>query len=221
MSGFPRGERGFTLIEVLVALALMALISVILIASLEIGGHTWQRVTRAATSDDEIAQAQDFLREHLRVLYPYEVAAASTGQPSFLVSDGQSLEFSSYSPASVPDGMLRFRIVRLPASGMLQVESRHDVNGLPDPLSPDWAAEPLLPQVTALSVQFLVKADGESGHWVDRWMDPVKLPQLIRIDVTFSPTDRRRWPSLYVEPRVDTPATCEFDAVSRRCRRGA
>ena len=42
-------ERGFTLIEVLVALALMALIATMLIASLELGGHSWQRVTRLAT----------------------------------------------------------------------------------------------------------------------------------------------------------------------------
>jgi hypothetical protein len=39
--------------------------------------------------------------------------------------------------------------------------------------------------------------------------------------VAFGSNDKRRWPPLYIEPRVDTPASCVFDVVSRRCRSGA
>jgi hypothetical protein len=71
-----------------------------------------------------------------------------------------------------------------------------------------------------MTVQFWLKPDEAPGRWVDRWNDATQVPRLIRIDVIFAPNDSRRWPSLYVEPRVNTPADCVFDVVSRRCRSG-
>jgi prepilin-type N-terminal cleavage/methylation domain-containing protein len=72
----PRA-RGFTLIEVLVALALMSLIGTILIESLRVAGHTWQRVTREAGNIDEITRAQDFLRQRLAAVQPPKPAGVS------------------------------------------------------------------------------------------------------------------------------------------------
>ena len=216
MSKARKQAGGFTLIEVLVCLALMAMIATILITSLQIGGHTWQRVTRTSNSSDDIAQAQRFLRQRLGSLYPYERTAGGVSQPALLVSDGASVEFSAPSPDSMRLGMRRYRIAV--DSQALTVHSRLDGGGAAFGLSLDGDAEPLLASVAGMVVQFLIKPEAGPPRWVDRWIDSSHLPLLIRIDVSFADKDSRRWPPLFVEPRVNTPATCAFDVVSRRCR---
>jgi len=214
-------HRGFTLIEVLVALALMAMIATILTTSLQICGHVWQRVTRAAANADEIAQAQEFLRRHLSTIYPYERIAADISMPEFLVSDGRSIEFSSAAPGFASDGPWRYQLRLSPDTHELEVRSRRDDPGGAGRNSEPWESETLLTRIESFAVEFWLKPDNTPGRWADRWTDSASLPHLIRIDVTFAPSDHRHWPTLYVEPRIDTPATCEFDAVSRRCRSGA
>jgi len=217
----PPRHRGFTLIEILVALALMAMIATILITSLQIGGHTWQRVMRAASSTEDIAQAQEFLRARLSTLYPDDRAGAHIGGPGFLVSNGESLEFSGAAPESSADGTLRYQIAVSGASGALEVRSRIDRNDGLGNSSVAFTSERLLSHVASISVHFWLKSDETPGHWVDHWTDTGQVPRLIRVDVAFAPEDARRWPPLYVEPRIDTPANCIFDVVSRRCRSGA
>jgi general secretion pathway protein J len=214
--------RGFTLIEVLVSLSLMSLIGTVMIASLELGGHTWRRVTRAATATDDIMRAQDFLRERLSTVYPYTRAETSTAPPGFLVSTGDGLEFSGFAPEAMDDGILRYQLSRSSTEpGALEVRFRRDRGGSPESVAPGWTSERLLAHVTALSVQFLEGKPDSAGHWMDHWNDATQLPRLIRIDVSFESDDPRRWPPLYIEPRVDTNANCIFDVVSRHCRGGA
>jgi general secretion pathway protein J len=218
MTANPPLHRGFTLIEVLVALALMAMIATILLSSLQIAGHTWQRVMGSTANTEDIAQAQELLRQNLSSLYPYQRMATEVSRPPFLVSDGTSLEFSGSAPQSLTDGMLRYQIAVSPNTAALELRSRRDRNGLSDPSASQWTTEPFLSHVATLDVQFWLKPDDLPGRWIDHWVDATEIPRLIRIEVGFPPGDHRRWPTLYIEPRVDTPANCVFDVVSRRCR---
>jgi general secretion pathway protein J len=214
----PRLSHGFTLIEMLVALALMVLIATILITSLQIGGHTWQRVMRTASNTEEIAEAQEILRMRLSSLYP-EDRGDDTSQPSFLVIKGTFFEFSGAAPDFAKGGFLRYQLSVSATSGALEVRSwpvRRDRDTVPN----DSRPERLLSHVSSMAVQFWLTSDGAPGRWVDQW-NSREIPRLIRIDVVFAADDNRRWPPLYIEPRVDTPVTCAFDAVSRRCRSGA
>jgi general secretion pathway protein J len=218
MTPLSKHKRGFTLVEMLVALALMGMIAIILISSLQIGGHTWQRVTRAASSTEDIAQAQETLRQRLGSLYPD--ARADSSRPSFLMSDGTSLQFIGVAPDSSADGVLRYQVSVSVDSGALEMRTWLDHGNRAVDLSSDSRPEALLPHVASMSVQFWLKADATPGRWVDHW-ESKEVPQLIRIDVGFGANDKRRWPPLYIEPRVDTPANCVFDVVSRRCRSSA
>jgi general secretion pathway protein J len=212
-------DRGFTLIEVLVALALMGMIAIILITSLQIGGHTWQRVMRVTSGTEDIAQAQEILRLRLSSLYPDDRPAGAISHPAFLISNGTSLEFSGAAPEATAGGILRYQIAVSATSGALEIRSWPDKDSFSDQPG-DAKPEALLPHVASMAIQFLLKPETGPSRWVERW-DSKKIPQLIRIDLAFAPNDKRRWPPLYIEPRVDTTASCVFDVVSRRCRSGA
>jgi general secretion pathway protein J len=215
MKAHRQAAQGFTLVEVLVCLALMSLIATALVASLELGGRTWQRVTRGVETLEDTARAQDFLRQHLSALYPAGATAAGTAT-GFLLSNGDALEFSGFAPGAMDTGMLRYQVALSALDpDVLEVRFR------PERASDDWSHERLLTGVALLSVRFFEKPPDAPGRWLDHWSDPTRPPLLIRLDVSFKPGDRRRWPPLFVAPRIDTNATCVFDTVSRSCRSGA
>jgi len=216
----PRKIRGFTLIEILVALALMALIATILIASLQIGGHSWQRVTHATDRTDEIMLAQSVLRQQLSAIYPDQRAGSWEGQ-GFLSSDGRQIEFLGSAPLAQSDGIWRYQLALLPTAGTLVLRTRRDTRNSPSSADYVWSEEPLLRSVAGVSMRFLRESAESPPVWVDQWNDRRIIPRLIRVDVTFPPSDSRRWPPLYVAPSVDTDANCLFDVVSRSCRSGA
>lgn len=215
-----RRQCGFTLIEVLVALALMAMIATILITSLQIGGMAWQRVTRTTSQNDDIAQTQDFLRRRLSTLYPYAGDSDHARRSALLSANEGYLEFTSDAPDAVDSGMTRYRLSVDRSSGDLEVQSRSDIDGS-FPEVDRWATERLLRHVDSFAVQFWQPANGSPGRWVDRWDDLTLVPPLIRIDIAFSANDPRQWPPLYIESRVTTSINCEFDVVSRQCRTGS
>jgi general secretion pathway protein J len=222
MNASPPRASGFTLIEVLVALALMGLIGTILIESLRVGGHTWQHVTREAANIDEITRAQQFLRQRLGTIYPPQPATDITSSSESFLGETEMLEFSSAAPGSSAEALVRYRVgLSSSDQGTVEIRYRGERNGPASPLAATWTSEPLLAHASGLSIQFWEDSAGAPGHWVGHWADTVKLPRLIRIDVQFAANDSRRWPPLYVEPRVDTRSSCVFDVVSRRCRGGA
>jgi prepilin-type N-terminal cleavage/methylation domain-containing protein len=158
-----RRACGFTLIEVLVSVALMALIATILVASLQLGGHAWQRVTRLASNTEDIAQAQAFLRERLGTLYPNGTGADALAVPGSLVSDGSNLEFSGFAPAATPGAMLRYQIAVRGERAALSVRARPEPHGTADSLSSDWSEETLVRGVASLAVQFWQESAGSPG----------------------------------------------------------
>ena len=59
-------------------------------------------------------------------------------------------------------------------------------------------------------------ADSVAPTWRDRWDDPQRLPDLIRVDVT--PVTGASWPTLVVEPRIAPEAGCvTWNPSQRRC----
>jgi prepilin-type N-terminal cleavage/methylation domain-containing protein len=203
--------RGFTLIEVMVTLALMSFIGAILIESVRMGGHSWQRITRKAANTDEIVRAQDFLREHLQSIYPPKPPSQQV-----FVGENTVLEFSSAAPGQWTTGLAHYRVAMSDSEpGDVEIQYRAEPAA-----ASAGSSERLVAHAKALDIQFWEMSAGTAGHWVSRWLHPGELPRLIRIEVRFSEADPRSWPPLYVETRVDARADCVFDVVSRRCRAG-
>ena len=64
------GDTGFTLIELTVALVLLALISSVLYGSLSLAGNSWNRGEAKSKQTDEMRLTEDFLRRTLAAQHP-------------------------------------------------------------------------------------------------------------------------------------------------------
>lgn len=214
---------GFTLVELVVAVALLGLIAALLFDGLRFGLRAWRSTTLVAANVADIATAQQFMRSRLEVLYPFEATPGANRRAYPVEGDSARLTFSAPLPvaASAP-GFHRFTVFERKSKDSdfdLVVSWRRDWNGAADPLEVRPPTEEvLLEGIRALVIDYLERQVSGERRWVDRWQDRAVAPELIRIRVAFPGDDRREWPELIVAPRLTADANCAFDVVSQRCR---
>jgi len=217
-----RGNAGFTLIELTVALVLLALIASVLYGSLSLAGNSWNRGEAKSQQTGEMRLTEDFLRRTLAAQHPLRFHKV-VEQPLYFLGTGDSLAYAAAMPGRAGGGMYYFRVA-VSADGD---NSRLTLSRL----IPDYAAQ-RLPEFAGADFSVLAdaidsvrfgyfgrdpgSADSVSPTWRDRWDDPQRLPDLIRVDV--KPVNGAPWPTLIVEPRISPEVGCAtWNPAARRC----
>jgi general secretion pathway protein J len=194
-------SAGFTLIEMLVALALLGLLSTLLFGGFRLGLRTWEAGDRKLDHADEIMAVQGFLRRELAQTY---AVAQGLGQPLAFWGEADSVVFF----APLPErgnigGLYALKIAAIGSGGnghRLQVGwqlFRSDMA-----ISRDFAPDQtnlLLDGVESISFSYFGNLTaGAPAEWHDQWVDRLSLPILIRMTVQFRPDAGRQWPPFTV-----------------------
>jgi general secretion pathway protein J len=199
-----------TLVEVLVALSLLAMLSAGLVSSFRVGQRTYAGVVQMDHMYWDVVVTQRFLREALEGAYPFEPDAQHRNHGL----EGTADTLSVTAPMSLADGSAGYRRYSFSfLSHDLVGVSEVDRNG--GTASGNAATETLIPRVEKVEWSYFSSTDdiGWRSDWTQR-----RPPALVRLRVTFPPGDRRRWPDLVVAPRITDDANCEFDVVAQACR---
>jgi general secretion pathway protein J len=214
------GDAGFTLLELLISLTLLAALSAVLFSGLRFGTRAWERSEGLAAESDEIGIAQNFLRRQLSDAYPLLTMADPTGAKIYFEGGSDSLQFLAPAPAALAaGGNGRFVLVARQHDGRneLRMMSRFEL-AREDTASASRDAT-LLRGFEAVEFAYFGRdRPSDPPTWRDTWTERGSLPELIRIQVRFPAGDRREWPELVVAPRVIMDANCLYDPVIRRCR---
>src|SRR5206468_3318632 len=72
-----RRERGFTLLELTIALVLLALMSAVMFGSLSFAGRSWDGGEAKAAQVSEMRQTEQFLRAQIGSQYPLRAASVA------------------------------------------------------------------------------------------------------------------------------------------------
>ena len=204
-----QGAAGFTLVELLVALTLFAIMSALLFGGLRFGVRAWEvggeRIDRLAA----IEPVQNLLRRQLtQATLPYiPVNIRSQGPVSAFVGTSGAMRFIAPLPANAGNSGLY--VFSLSAEQAIQASKLRLSWSIyrPDTLHSE-SFEPedgsiLLDSVDRVQFSYF----GEDGmaqppQWHESWNGSFGLPQLIRIRIDFPAGDLRRWPDLVVAPRL-------------------
>jgi general secretion pathway protein J len=219
--------RGFTLVELLVALALLALMSATLLGSLALAGRSWDAGEAKVNDTTSMRVSHEFLRAQLEGQHAQRMKKMPEW-PILFAGERDELRFAAPLPARVQGGGVwyyRLRVADVDGKSSLVLDRM-----IPDVLSnalPDFGGAEhsvLATGVTSVSFSYLgpepgVAAGGAEPAWRERWEDRHRLPQLIRIDVR---TERGSpWPTLYAAPREAPEAACRaWDNARARCVQG-
>ena len=213
-------EAGFTILELLIALTLLAALSALLFGGLRLGTRAWERSEATASQTDEIAAAQSFLRRELADAYPRLTTADPTRSRVYFEGARDSLQFLAPAlPLLAPGGKGRFALMAANRSGRneLRVVSRFE-------LAREEATSALTDGILVSGFErveygyFGTDRPQEPSSWQDDWAERGTLPELVRIRVKFASSDPRVWPDLVIAPRLTVDANCLYDPVTRRCR---
>ncbi len=198
-----------TLIEVVVALAVLSLVVLVLGASLRGMAQSAQRIDERVDRVDEMRVAVGFLHEVLERVA--DVRAEPTGHGLLLAASGEELAWVAVMPARFgAAGRYHFRLAVEPTTdGRAALVLRY-APWTGEARFPDWAvaeARVLAADVTEVALRY--GGDGVDAGWLAAWPPPPPLPAAlrdqppprVRLDVA---TATHAWPSVIVPLRVQS-----------------
>ncbi len=222
--GPPRADRvreaGFTLLEMLIALALFSLLSMTLFGSLRLAIGAW---TRGNAHGEEVGQTlhvQNLLRRLVEDAYPlFLTDDPPDGHVDF---DGtlQAVTFLASTPIVLgTGGRSRISLSAQPRGNQVDLVLTSNLElARPDDRSV-LMRKPLLPDLAAVEFSYFGRlASDRNPVWHPQWKGQSALPQLIRVLVRFPSDDPRIWPELVITPRITADVGCVHDLLTNRCR---
>lgn len=190
-----RADRGFTLMEVLVALVVLGILMAGLSQGVRFGMVAW---TRQAALVDRTADL-DAVDRTVRGMLTGATSGALHGRNDF-VGAADSVSFDGVLPLAVATGSRRAKIT-------LKLDGEHR-------LTLHWESALIDPNRNAPASGDAVVVDhldriafaywqngGEAPGWRDSWT-AVAAPTLIRLRLVFAKGDRRHWPDMIVAPLI-------------------
>lgn len=189
-------SAGFTLLELLVVMALMSLLVVAMASALRTTSQTSERVDHALARSDDLRIVSGFLQSSLSRIslqkrtYPY----AEGGSQYFFEGEESRVTWLGVMPAGYATGGRTLMRLQLAASGQGGQALVFQYLPWTDPSAePDWAqasTNVLLNGVNQWQVMYQ-DARAEPPTWTTHWMIPDQVPQRIRITL-YSEQDRQR-----------------------------
>ena len=211
---------GMTLIEVLVALALLAMLSVGLTTAFRVGQHAYERITKMDRSYSDVVVAQRFLRNAFESAYPFEPTSASAQPTRGIDGAADRLSLTAWMGLGNASAGHRRYVFSLARRGNgrtdLVATSNVDRNGGDADEASTVPPETVIAGIAGVEWSYYDPAMGAAG-WRSSWSER-KPPALVRLRVAFPIGDSREWPDLVVAPRVTDDANCQFDVVAQACR---
>ena len=195
-------QRGFTLLELLVALVVLGLLMVTLTQGIRAGLHAWMLETHVGQRSDGIETTDRALRQLVERMLPGDIRSR---EPP-LTGSAHSMSFTTTLPGGLGAPFTHEADVTLAVNPSHRLELlwwphyRRWITPRPPP-----AAITLMDNVDHIDLAFWQRPRGApQGHWLASWSerDP---PGLIRLHVAFPPGDPREWPDIVMAPMRQRP----------------
>jgi len=208
MHSLTRPPRGFTLLEVLGALALFALLLLGVYSGVRTATHTVRSGEASIARMDEVRSAQQFLRRELAQARAVAMERTDKGDPVFFKGDQHELRFVAPLPGYLGKLGPQLQSLKLVSNG--DGTSRLEASFAlmpPDGSKPKALGEPqvLVDRVRSGSFSYRAPdAQDKPGDWRDQWDDTRAMPRIVRVALELDGTTA--WPELDAPLRVDVSA---------------
>lgn len=198
-------SRGFTLVELLVSLTLLAMIFVALFGGLRFGTRAWEAGAERREWFTQFEVTQNLLRRQISQAILLRSVLAEDGDATFRgTADSLFLVSSQPSPAQV-GGFYDMTIAVSGTFGNNQLTLAWRLRqGAESNDNTPLGERVLIDGIERARFRYFGVKEGDLGdaRWWDRWEDEPRLPELIALTIEFAADDQRFWPELIVAPAL-------------------
>jgi len=215
-----RVQAGFTLLETVVAMTLLAVMLAILFGGLRTGARAWQAGSDRGDRADQVLLTASFLRKELTATFPWRFRDPQEVKLAFLGAP-EGVRFVSMRPADLGGGGLAFVSLAFepgrPGEGgrlvMRRVPAAFDAVDFSAVDSAKGFA--LLDGVIEARFQYFgAENDLAVPAWRDKWEFTKRIPTHVRIEIALAQV---RLPDVVVALRLGEEAGCPEIAMQRNC----
>jgi general secretion pathway protein J len=211
-------SHGFTLIEVLIAMALLSIMVVLLFGSLKICADSWYKGENKIAQVNEVAVVYNFFQQHLAVAKPLVKDLKQNDLQPSLAFQGknQSLQFASAFPASVGKLGLQLFSIELAKEDKEQVIKVTITPLLSTEESENHKEEVILLRgLSDFSLTYFGSDDGgdmSNGSWHDEWLEKPTQPRLVKIAIQLN--NGAFWPELVIPLKITGQYNVQDQAIN-------
>jgi general secretion pathway protein J len=203
-------ERGFTLVEVLIALSIVSLVMILLVSTMSFAQHTFRFMYKAENQLDEITAARRLLADALDQV----TTDVGTGGAASFVGERKRLTIFAIAPRILGAADPIVLDVDAPQRGGLVASwsgGRDSVRGNGE----QFAHHEIASAYHVLFSYFSV----ETG-WVDLWSNPYALPSLLRVGFLKEQADKAEF-EITLPIRHVNPMLCSTRPGIKACEAGS
>ena len=195
-----RRHGGFSLIEVVLAMILVALIMGIAVGGIRLGRKAAESGERRIEATNSIRVTQEFLRKQLARTLPLAFAMDRTEGKNYVFEGADDeITFVAPMPGYLSKGgpyIQRLSIER----GELHFHHRMLLSEDEDEGEPVI----LLDRIRDGHFEFRgIDEEGKLGDWSEEWEDASRTPMMVRVALEFEPSSGFTWPLLEVPLLID------------------
>lgn len=216
MTTVREADAGFTLVEMLVALALLALAATLMLEGVGSAQRLWSGEAARTRRGETVAAAQSILRARIEQMRP---ATRFVGATAFADIDGRQRDLTFVAPPEDAAGAGAARRFRLSLSDRGDLVLGAAAASVDATSGPVYTNQVLLHEVGGLDISYYgPDPSGGPAHWQSDWSRRASPPQAVRVALELKGGDTRVWPDLIVHPAAAVDTLCAVDPATGDCR---
>ncbi len=198
---FRERQIGFTLVEVLIGMTLLAVMMALIFGAFRIGVTSWDAGEKRVIETNNLLIVQSFLRSRIMSAQPLFDDFGDDEKEFSFIGTENSLQFVSSLPAR--GGFQKFILFfDNENEGMLKISV--------EPFFPTFDGSDsvknevvLLEAIKQMNLSYFGSSSfGEEADWQDQWEDQENLPDMIKLDLKFLDKSNQSWPPFLVRLRI-------------------